>query len=389
MGTPFLQVKNLLKRFGRVTAVDDVSFSVNKGEILTLLGPSGCGKTTTLRMIAGFEVPDRGEVDVNGQVIVSTRNRLHLPPEKRDMGMVFQSYAIWPQMTIFENVAYPLKLRRAKPSLIRERVDEVLDLVGLNGLAERSAMLLSGGQQQRVALARALVYSPKILLLDEPLSNLDAKLREQMRLELKAIQRHLSITVIFVTHDQIEAMTLSDRLAVMNGGKIEQIDSPQNIYERPQTRFVQEFIGRVIWFGGEVANLNGSEFLVGLLDREGTRIRCAQGGEGLKKGDPVVVSIRPEEVTLEKQSCGSGLNRVPCQVETVVFLGDRYEYHLRWEKLTFTLSTPRSEPLSPGQSVCLRLPPESIHLWHSSELPGNKNGVGASKGKDSRGRRSL
>ncbi len=369
MEPPFLEVRNLTKKFGSVTAADDVSFDIKKGEVLTLLGPSGCGKTTTLRMIAGFERPDRGEVRVGGQVVASARQRLFLPPEKREMGMVFQSYAVWPHMTVFENIAYPLKLRRVKGKEIRERVGAVMDLVGLAGLADRSAMLLSGGQQQRVALARALIYSPKILLLDEPLSNLDAMLREQMRIELKLLQRRLSITVVFVTHDQVEAMTLTDRLAVMKDGRIEQLGSVEEIYERPRSRFVQEFIGRVIWFEGKVLDEDHGGILVGLSDNEGTRVQCAQNGAGLKKGDPVVVAIRPEEVGIEMDQAAAGLNLVPCLVETAVFLGDHFECHLRHGEADFTISTSRTHPLSPGQKICLRLSPQSVHVWHNSKLP--------------------
>jgi len=369
MEPPFLEVRNLSKKFGSVTAAQDVSFDVRKGEVLTLLGPSGCGKTTTLRMIAGFETPDRGEIRVGGKTIASARQRLFLPPEKREMGMVFQSYAVWPHMTVFENIAYPLKLRRVRGKEVRERVGDVMELVGLAGLEDRSAMLLSGGQQQRVALARALIYSPKILLLDEPLSNLDAMLREQMRLELKLLQRRLSITVIFVTHDQVEAMTLTDQLAVMKDGRIEQLGSVEEIYVRPRTRFVQEFIGRVIWFEGKILNEDHGGVLVGLSAKEGTRIQCAQNGEGFKKGDPVVVSIRPEEVKIEMDHAAAGLNLVPCLVETAVFLGDHFECHLRYGEADFTISTSRAHPLSPGQKICLRLSPQSVHVWHKSELP--------------------
>jgi len=371
MEPPFLEVRNLSKKFGSVTAAQDVSFDVRKGEVLTLLGPSGCGKTTTLRMIAGFETPDRGEVRVGGKTIASARQRLFLPPEKREMGMVFQSYAVWPHMTVFENIAYPLKLRRVRGKEVRERVGDVMELVGLVGLEDRSAMLLSGGQQQRVALARALIYSPKILLLDEPLSNLDAMLREQMRLELKLLQRRLSITVIFVTHDQVEAMTLTDQLAVMKDGRIEQLGSVEEIYVRPRTRFVQEFIGRVIWFEGKILNEDQGGVLVGLSANEGTRIQCAQNGEGFNKGDPVVVSIRPEEVKIEMDHAAAGLNLVPCLVETAVFLGDHFECHLRYGEADFTISTSRAHPLSPGQKICLRLSPQSVHVWHKSELPAN------------------
>ncbi|MFQ5902201.1 MAG: ABC transporter ATP-binding protein [Candidatus Binatia bacterium] len=363
MNQPFLKTSQLVKRFGKTVAVDDVSLEVKKGEVLTLLGPSGCGKTTTLRIIAGFERPDGGEVEVEGSCIVSAQKRIFLAPEKREMGMVFQSYAIWPHMDVFENVAYPLRLRRLKESLIRDKVEGALDLVGLSGLEERSAMLLSGGEQQRVALARALVYSPKILLLDEPLSNLDAKLREQMRVELKSLQHRLAITVIFVTHDQVEAMTLSDRMVVMRQGQIEQVGHPQEIYERPQTPFVQEFIGRVIRFEGKAVDMDRQGILVTLSDDGATRILCAQGHGELKKGDRVVVAVRPEEVAVQKEYKGEGMNQVPCQVESAIFLGDHFECHLRHGEATFALSTSRTGPLSPGQRVCMRLSPESVHVW--------------------------
>jgi ABC-type Fe3+/spermidine/putrescine transport system ATPase subunit len=366
MKQPFLKATSLTKRFGKVVAVDNITFEIDKGEVLTLLGPSGCGKTTTLRIIAGFERPDKGEVEVEENCIVSVQGRVFLSPEKREMGMVFQSYAIWPHMNVFENVAYPLRLRRLKESLVREKVERVLDLVGLCGLEDRSAMLLSGGQQQRVALARALVYSPKILLLDEPLSNLDAKLREQMRVELRNLQRRLSITVIFVTHDQIEAMTLSDRLAVMRQGKIEQLGSPQEIYEAPQSPFVQEFIGRVIWLEGQVIENGGQRTLIALSGNEGSHIQCNTWDEEVRKGDPVVIAIRPEEVTLSRDRKGNGFNQVPCQVETAVFLGDRYECHLRYGATTFALPTSRAEVFSVGQKVCLRLSPDSLRIWRKS-----------------------
>ena len=369
MDQPFLKASGLVKRFGKVLAVDDVSFEINQGEVLTLLGPSGCGKTTTLRIIAGFERAERGEVNVEGQCVLSAQRRIFLPPEKRQMGMVFQSYAIWPHMNVFENISYPLRLRREKESVIREKVGSVLELVGLSGLEKRSAMLLSGGQQQRVALARALVYSPKILLLDEPLSNLDTKLREQMRVELKSLQQRLSITVIFVTHDQIEAMTLSDRLAVMRQGKIEQMGPPQEIYEHPRTPFVQEFIGRVIWLEGNVVENGGQSIVIELSGDERAHIRCDATDGKMKKGDAVVIAIRPEEVELSLNEEGDGFNQVPCRVETAVFLGDRYECHLRYGATTFALPTSRAEPVAAGQKVCLRLSPNSVRIWRKGGYP--------------------
>lgn len=361
--SPFLRAQGLAKRFGPVKAVDLVGFEVEQGEILTLLGPSGCGKTTTLRIIAGFERPDQGEVEVEGKPLVSVPRRICLPPEKREMGMVFQSYAIWPHMNVFENIAYPLRLRRIKRSLIHERVEAVLELVGLSGLENRSAMLLSGGQQQRVALARALVYSPKILLLDEPLSNLDAKLREQMRMELKSLQQRLSITVIFVTHDQIEAMTLSDRIVVMRQGRVEHMGSPEEVYEQPQTPFVQEFIGRVIWLEGEVVDSGWQEVLVALSGQAGAQIQCEKTDGEIRPGDSVVIAIRPEEVSLASEREGNGFNQVPCLLERAVFLGDRYECHLRYGEKTFSLPASRSLPFSQGQKICLKLSPGSARIW--------------------------
>ena len=363
MQPEFLRARNLVKRFGKVMAVNDVSFEVSKGEVLTLLGPSGCGKTTTLRMLAGFERPDHGEVEVGGRIIASTRQRIFLPPEKREMGMVFQSYAIWPHLTVFENVAYPLKLRGLKSVEIRDRVGKTLELVGLRGLGDRPAPLLSGGQQQRVALARSLAYSPSILLLDEPLSNLDAKLREQMRIELKSLQRQLSITVVFVTHDQIEAMTMSDRLAVMNLGRIEQLASPKEIYEQPKTPFVQEFIGRVIWLHGAVVDVHSMGISVGLQGGDETQVRCDHSGEEITKGDPVVVAIRPEDVRLLKDHEGDGQNEVPCLLETSVFLGDHYECHLRYGDVTFTLPASRDGVRASGGKVYLKVPPECARVW--------------------------
>src|SRR5438874_6525571 len=279
MSQTFLEVRNLVKIFGKLTAVDDVSFKVEQGEVVTLLGPSGCGKTTTLRMVAGFEKPDAGEVEIAGRVVVATNRRINVPPERRDIGMVFQSYAIWPHMTVFENVAFPLSVRRANRQEIKRRVEETLELVGLANFSDRPAILLSGGQQQRVSLARALVYSPSILLLDEPLSNLDAKLRNQMRVELKSLQERVSVSVLFVTHDQIEAMSLSTKLAVMNQGKIEQLGTPQEVYEQPATPFVEDFIGRVLRFSGTVVEQTGDGPVVELAGSPTVRLRAAGSDE--------------------------------------------------------------------------------------------------------------
>src|SRR5438093_4156339 len=248
-----LRLDGVSKSYGTVQAVDRASLEVERGEIFTLLGPSGCGKTTTLRLVAGLEHPDAGEIALRGRVVASASRRLFVPPHKRNLGMVFQSYAIWPHMNVFENVAYPLRLRGVKRRTIRDRVTQVLDLVGLGGLERRSATLLSGGQMQRLALCRALVYEPDLLLLDEPFSNLDAKLREQMRVELKVLQRRLGVTVLFVTHDQIEALSLSDRIAVMQRGRVEQVGAPRSLYERPASAFVRDFLGQTVILRGSVA----------------------------------------------------------------------------------------------------------------------------------------
>jgi iron(III) transport system ATP-binding protein len=241
----------------RVRAVDDVTLEAPEGKILTLLGPSGCGKTTTLRCLAGLERPDDGEIRFGSRVVFSRAQGVFVPPEQRHIGMVFQSYAIWPHMTVFENVAYPLRVRRVNPGEIRKRVQAALELVGLAALADRPAPYLSGGQQQRVALARALVYEPEVLLLDEPLSNLDAKVREQVREELRALQRQLNITTVYVTHDQIEALALSDVVAVMRDGKVLEVGTPRDLYERPRTRFVAQFLGTTNLLPGKLAQVEG------------------------------------------------------------------------------------------------------------------------------------
>ncbi len=258
----FLRIENLHKRFDRVVAVAGLNLDVKEGEFFTLLGSSGCGKTTTLRMVGGLEKPDGGAIHLGDQCLVSAEKNLFIKPEKRNMGMVFQSYALWPHMTVFENISYPLKLRGIKGRGAEKKVADVLGLVGLAGLEERPAPALSGGQQQRVALARALVFSPKVLLLDEPLSNLDAQLREEMRRELKLLQRRVNVTVIFVTHDQIEALSLSDRIAIMKFGELEQVGTPEDVYYHPTTPFVRDFLGKTFLLSGKVAAVSDQRIRV-------------------------------------------------------------------------------------------------------------------------------
>ena len=309
-----------------VRAAQDVSFTVEEGRLFTLLGPSGCGKTTTLRSIAGLERPRAGEISVNGRVVFSSSSGVFVAPNRRGFGMVFQSYAIWPHMTVFENAAFPLKVgdRKYSRQQVRDNVMRVLDAVQLNDLADREATKLSGGQQQRLALARALVMEPALLLLDEPLSNLDAKLRERMRFELKRLQRELKITTVYVTHDQSEALALSHEIAVMNQGRIQQIGRPRDIYENPGNQFVADFVGN-------------TNFLDGVVVRASAPDRCVVGteiGEVVvraprqpRTGERVAISIRPEDVELSERAI-AGENVWQGRVEQKVFLGEAIDFRV-------------------------------------------------------------
>ncbi|HEV8686798.1 MAG TPA: ABC transporter ATP-binding protein [Gaiellaceae bacterium] len=330
-----LTITQLVKTFaggrgerGRVRAVDDVSFEVEDGELFTLLGPSGCGKTTTLRSIAGLETPDSGEIRVADRVLFSSMQRVRVPANERGLGMVFQSYAIWPHMNVYKNVAFPLQVlpRRRRPGRkeLRERVERVLAAVQLDQLASREATDLSGGQQQRLALARALVMEPPLLLLDEPLSNLDAKLREDMRFELKRLQRELGITGVYVTHDQVEALAMSNRVAVMRAGKIEQIGRPREVYEAPKSRFVADFIGTSNFIDGVVAAREDGLYRVQTPDGE-LRLRSDLD---FAVGDAVVVAARPEHLTIEagRSSNGPLPNRWRGRVEARAFLGESVDH---------------------------------------------------------------
>ena len=363
MSQTFLEVKNLVKIFGKVTAVDNVSFKVEQGEVVTLLGPSGCGKTTTLRMVAGFEKPNAGEVEIAGRVVVATNRRINVPPERRDIGMVFQSYAIWPHMTVFQNVAFPLNVRRANRQEIKRRVEETLELVGLANFSDRPAILLSGGQQQRVSLARALVYSPSILLLDEPLSNLDAKLREQMRIEIKRLQQQLGFTVLFVTHDQIEAMSLSTRLALMHQGRIEQIGGPQEVYEHPQTPFVEDFLGRILRFRGKIIERQPGFDIVEFDGLKNVQVRVPESVDGAEVGQRVLVAIRPEDTRIERNDSAKRNNVIPCDVENILHLGRELELVLRVGGRVCTLTVPRERGTELCRSIGLHLPPEHLRVW--------------------------
>jgi ABC-type Fe3+/spermidine/putrescine transport system ATPase subunit len=366
---PVLDLIGLTKRFGSVTAVDGISFTIQPSEVFTLLGPSGCGKSTTLRLVAGLEQPDAGRLELRGKTIASASERLFLPPEKRNMGMVFQSYAIWPHMTVFENVAFPLQLRHWPKAKIREAVTNTLATVGLEGLEDRPATMLSGGQQQRVALARALVYNPDILLLDEPLSNLDAKLREHMRVELRSLQRRLGIAVLFVTHDQAEAMALSDRVAVMSAGHIEQIGTPAEVYERPATTFVRDFLGRAITLECRVRREGARSWLELATDARSTFEVAGGTLDPHAAGDTVHLSCRPEDLRLAPAG-GGGANTFQATVDEVLYLGERVEYRVSaGGPESFLVSGSRRERHALGDRLDLILDTSGATLWAHEPRP--------------------
>jgi iron(III) transport system ATP-binding protein len=329
---PDVAVQNLTKRFGSSVVLDDLSFEIADGELFTLLGPSGCGKTTTLLSIAGFVKPDGGAIRCGAETFVDAAAKVDVPAERRNLGMVFQSYAIWPHMTVAENVTFPLKIRKARKPARRAKAAEALELVELGDLADRYPHQLSGGQRQRVALARALVYEPSVLLLDEPFSNLDAKLRERARTWLKRLQHQLGLTAVFVTHDQDEAMQMSDRILVMNEGRIQQIATPEDVYRRPANRFVASFLGRCNLLSGAVRARRPNGTLEIAL--AGERLSLLAAATDLPLEADVTIAIRPESIRLvETTANGEGsLERAGALEVTVTeasFLGDHYEYSLR------------------------------------------------------------
>jgi iron(III) transport system ATP-binding protein len=320
-------------------------------------------------MVAGLEVPDRGDILFRERAVVLSSRRLCLPPDKRNLGMVFQSYAIWPHMTVEENVVFPLRARRFPRREIKERVDHVLELVGMAGFEDRPAPLLSGGQQQRVALARALVTEPQLLLLDEPFSNLDAKLREQMRLEVKLLQRRLNIAVLFVTHDQVEALSMSNRVALMNFGVIQQQGHPRLLYEQPANEFVRDFIGRTLLFKGKVQSSNPSGQLAIHLQGAPDCVVFGRNYDpgGIKTGESVFVGVRPEDVGILSVSASevpSGM--ISGTVRTALFVGERIEYQVEVEgQREVMIYGERHSPVQEGQKVWLKLRPEGHSAWSS------------------------
>src|SRR5689334_7144691 len=333
-------------------AVRGLSLDIPAGAFFTLLGPSGCGKTTTLRCVAGLERPDAGEIAIGDETVFSSSRGIFVAPHDRNIGMVFQSYAIWPHMSVFDNVAFPLHYRKPRPSRTetRDRVLAALAQVRLDGFADRPAPYLSGGQQQRLALARALVAEPRILLLDEPLSNLDAKLREEMRLELREMVRRLRVTTLFVTHEQIEVLTMSDMVAVMKDGVIVQQGAPAEIYGRPAEAFVADFIGKTNLLTGRVAGEGAVETPIGVL-------RCRLD-PALRPGDAVTLAIRPEHVALSPDGAAGGANAVAGEVEAVIYLGNLLECTVRAGAQTLRVQLHPTAPVARGARVQLALPIE-------------------------------
>jgi len=357
MRQDYLVLEGLVKLFGTgknaVAAVDNVSIEVKEGDLVTLLGPSGCGKTTTLRMIAGFEFPTSGKILIDGEDVAST------PPNRRPTTMVFQNYALFPHLTVFENIAYGLKIRRDATQDIRRKTGEIMHLVGLEGFEERSPAQLSGGQQQRVSLARSLVMEPKVLLLDEPLSNLDAKLRVSTRLEIRKLQQRVGITSVYVTHDQEEAMTLSDLVVIMHQGKIMQIGTPREIYAHPANRFVADFIGKANFLEGRVVGMASGNKLE--LDIMGKKFQVAVQKDSFSEGERVLLVLRPESVKLEpkKPDTLTGI------VREAVYLGSQMIYVVEVAKnpLTVEIADPQEHMIfKTGEEVTINFQDENLHI---------------------------
>jgi spermidine/putrescine transport system ATP-binding protein len=316
---PEISLADVTKRFGAVVAVDDVSLTVGSGEFLTLLGPSGCGKTTTLRMIGGFDLPTSGRIELRGRDV--TRD----PPDRRPVNMVFQSYALFPHLDVAGNIAFGLKRRGVGSEEIRRRTGAILEKVHLGGYEKRRTNELSGGQQQRIALARALVNEPNVLLLDEPLGALDLKLRKRLQLELKRIQMDVGITFVYVTHDQEEALTMSDRIAVMHRGRIEQVGTPEDLYDRPATSFVADFIGTTNLLAGTVEALDGDAAVIKLDSGD----RCVTSADGRQAGQAIQLSVRPESISIATSNGANGASHIGATVEQVAYLGASVQYQVR------------------------------------------------------------
>ncbi|MGH7829262.1 MAG: ABC transporter ATP-binding protein [Candidatus Binatia bacterium] len=357
-----IRVTSLRKSFvaqqGTVRALQGIDLDVREGEFCVLLGPSGCGKTTTLRCVAGLERPDEGEIEIGGTVVSSPAKRIYVPTEKRDIGMVFQSYAIWPHMSVFQNVAFPLTqgYRRVARNLVGEKVTHALKLVQLDGLGDRPATDLSGGQQQRVAMARALVTEPKILLMDEPLSNLDARLREQMRVELKKITRSIGVTALYVTHDQAEALSLGDKVCVMNEGELLQVGAPRDVYAHPKDLFVAKFVGEMNLIKATVVNGGQVHSPLG-------KIACRLP-DGSSSGREVTLAIRPEHLMLANPAKPHD-HSVSGKIVTKNYLGDAALLEVDVNGTPLMVKLPGDSDFQVGQQALVILPPDRWHVYAS------------------------
>jgi iron(III) transport system ATP-binding protein len=366
---PAISIRGIGKTYtnSSAPAVAGLSFDVNDGEIVTLLGPSGCGKSTTLRIVAGLETADAGSIYFGDRAIIDPARGIALSPNKREIGMVFQSYAIWPHMTVAQNVAFPLQAQHFPRSEFKERIRYALSLVGMDGYQDRPAPLLSGGQQQRIALARALVTEPRVLLLDEPFSNLDAKLREQMRIEVKLLQERLKIATLFVTHDQSEALALSDRIVLINKGEVQQVGDSWSLYERPVNEFVRDFVGKTLLFTGRIASVDGD-------GRAGIDIDGGHGAtiygrlpEGVEPaiGHRVHLAVRPEDLTIAPgETLAAGAGALRGTVEAALFVGERVEYQINVaEQDTILVYGDRHNAAEEGSQVWLIPRPKGHSVW--------------------------
>ncbi|MDH3797097.1 MAG: ABC transporter ATP-binding protein [Desulfobacterales bacterium] len=352
----FIEIQNLFKRFNDVVAINRIHIEIEKGEMLTLLGPSGCGKTTTLRCIAGLEKPEEGDIIIDGQPMLSQG---FVPPAKRGIGMVFQNYAVWPHMKVFSNIVYGLKLQKIPRPKIRERAEQVLELVGLAGLENRYPAQLSGGQQQRVALARALVTHPKVLLLDEPLSNLDAKLREELRFEIKSLVRRMGITAVYVTHDQAEAMVISDRIAVMESGNVVQIGTAQEIYKKPANRFVADFIGTMNFMPGEIVEALPDKDAAHVRTEFSDKMVCmTPDSSAITAGAEVYASIRPEDVEVFTEPPQATENVFKGKIVHKAYLGNFLFFFISVNETMIRVQAPHDLPQEEGQELYLLLDPQ-------------------------------
>ncbi len=358
MQADYLVLSNLKKTFGsgnsEILAVDDITIHVRQGELITLLGPSGCGKTTTLRMIAGFETPNSGDILIDGESIIAT------PPNKRPTTMVFQNYALFPHMNVGENISYGLKIHKIKQEIIHQRTEDIMRLVGLSGLEKRSPAQLSGGQQQRVSLGRSLIMEPKVLLFDEPLSNLDAKLRVSTRLEIRKLQRRLQITSVYVTHDQEEAMTIADRIVIMNNGKIQQVGSPKEIYAHPANRFVADFIGKANFLEGRVTDKIEKDRIE--VEIMGQKIMAPKPTRSFSEGDRVLIVARPESIELGEKTSEETLTGT---IQETVYLGSEMIYEIRLGSTVLIVDLPNPMEhigYNNGDKVSLHLKERSLHI---------------------------